>query len=122
MSDKSLYERLGGYDGISAAFDDLMQRIKKDPSLGRFYLHRGDHGAAREKQLTINMLVTAAGGPSFYSGRDMKTAHKGMGINENDWSIFMELWDETAQSLNIPSQASNEMISFLTGLKDEIVE
>ena len=122
MNTKSLYERIGGYEGISAAFDDLMNRIKKDPQLGRFYKFRGDHGAAREKQLTINMLAAAAGGPSFYPGRDMKTAHKGMGIDETDWAIFMDLWGQTAKALNIPDGESNEMIAFLGGLKGEIVE
>lgn len=32
-SEKSLYERLGGYDAIAAATDDLLQRLTSDPIL-----------------------------------------------------------------------------------------
>ena len=41
MSEKSLYERLGGYDAIAAVVAALMVRIKDDDKLRRFYDHRG---------------------------------------------------------------------------------
>ena len=44
MSKKSLYERLGGYDAISAVSNDLVDRLQKDPQLGRFWQHRGEDG------------------------------------------------------------------------------
>ncbi len=47
MSDKSLYERLGGHDAIAAVTDALMVRIKDDDKLRRFYDHRGADGVAR---------------------------------------------------------------------------
>ena len=37
MSDKSLYERLGGYDGIVGAVDDILPRLVNDGQLGRFW-------------------------------------------------------------------------------------
>lgn len=46
---KTLYERLGGYDPIAAAADDLVARLNKDSQLGRFWAHRGEDGVkARE--------------------------------------------------------------------------
>jgi hemoglobin len=69
---KSLYERLGGYDGIVAVVDDLLPRLAGDATLARFWAHRGSDGIAREKQLLIDFLASAAGGPLYYSGRDMK--------------------------------------------------
>jgi hypothetical protein len=35
-SERSLYERLGGYDAIAAVADDLLPRFQADPQLGRF--------------------------------------------------------------------------------------
>ncbi|MDH3530771.1 MAG: group 1 truncated hemoglobin [Acidobacteriota bacterium] len=90
MKAKSLYERLGGYDGITAFVDDLLPRLQRDSQLGRFWQNRGDDGIAREKQLLIDFLCSSAGGPMYYSGRDMKTSHKGMKITESDWSVFLE--------------------------------
>lgn len=38
-AEKSLYERLGGYDAIAAATDDLLGRPTSDPQIG-IYLER----------------------------------------------------------------------------------
>ena len=83
MSQKTLYERLGGYDAIAAVANDLLPRLQTDTQLGRFWQHRGEDGVRREKQLLIDFLCSCAGGPMYYTGRDMKTAHKGMQISEN---------------------------------------
>jgi len=39
---KTLYARLGGYDGIAAVANDLVSRLNKDSQLGRFWAHRGE--------------------------------------------------------------------------------
>ncbi len=85
MSEKTLYERLGGYDAIVAVVNDLLPRLTADSQLGRFWQHRGEDGLEREKQLLIDFLCSSAGGPLYYTGRDMKTSHKGMRISESDW-------------------------------------
>ena len=77
-SNATLYNRLGGYDAISAVADDLLPRLQGDAQLGRFWQNRGDDGIAREKQLLVDFLCASAGGPLLYTGRDMLTSHKGM--------------------------------------------
>ena len=62
MSEKSLYERLGGYDAISAVANDLLPRLQADSGLGRFWDHRGEDGVARERQFLIDFLCSSAGG------------------------------------------------------------
>ena len=71
MNQESLYQRLGGYDGITAFSDNLLPRLQGDSQLGRFWQNRGDDGIAREKQLLIDYLCSNAGGPMYYTGRDM---------------------------------------------------
>jgi hypothetical protein len=63
MNNKSLYQRLGGYDGITAFTNDLLPRLQADPQLGRFWQNRGDDGIEREHQLLIDYLCASAGGP-----------------------------------------------------------
>lgn len=36
VTEKTLYERLGGYDAISAVVNDLLPRLMSDSQLGRF--------------------------------------------------------------------------------------
>ena len=122
MDQKSLYERLGGYDGIAAFANNLVPRLQGDAQLGRFWQHRGADGITREKKLLINYLCSCAGGPVYYTGRDMNTSHKGMQINETDWSLFLQHAGATLQALQVPQQECDEIVAFVLSLKDDIVE
>ncbi|HVN88380.1 MAG TPA: group 1 truncated hemoglobin [Candidatus Binataceae bacterium] len=121
-ANKTLYERLGGYDGIAAFATDLVGRLQKDPQLGRFWAHRGTDGVRRELQLLIDFLCNCAGGPVYYRGRDMKLAHAGMGINESDWSIFLGHAVAAMDKFSIPERERGEVASYVQSLKGEIVE
>lgn len=122
MSEKTLYDRLGGYDGITGFVNDLLPRLQSDTQLGRFWQNRGDDGVAREKQLLIDYLCANAGGPIYYTGRDMKLSHKGMGISDSDWSIFLGHAGDTMATLNVPQQECDDVVAFVLSLKDDIVE
>lgn len=122
MNQKSLYERLGGYDGVAAFVEDLLPRLQGDSQLGRFWQNRGEDGIAREKQLLIDYLCSSAGGPVYYTGRDMKISHKGMKIGESDWSMFLEHAGATIKALGVPQQESDDVVAFVLSLKDDIVE
>lgn len=122
MSDRSLYQRLGGYDAIAAVAENLLPRLRADSQLGRFWAHRGDDGIAREKQLLISFLCACAGGPVLYTGRDMVTAHKGMRISHSDWSIFLGHLQATLDAFQVPAAERADVLAFIESTKDEIVE
>ena len=122
MSDKTLYDRLGGYDGITGFVNNLLPRLQSDSQLGRFWQNRGEDGIAREKQLLIDYLCSNAGGPVYYTGRDMKSSHKGMKISENDWSIFLGHAGDTMSALAVPKQECDDVVAFVLSLKDDLVE
>jgi len=122
MSEKSLYERLGGYDGITGFVNDLLPRLQGDDSLGRFWQNRSDDGVAREKQLLIDYLSANAGGPVYYTGRDMLLSHKGMKISEADWSAFLGHAGATMKALQVPGPECDDVVAFVLSLKDDIVE
>jgi len=122
MSETTLYERLGGYDAISAVANDLLPRLQTDSQLGRFWEHRGEDGIAREKQFLIDFLCTNAGGPMYYSGRDMTLSHKGMRISESDWSAFIGHLNATLESFQVPQRESGEVVAFIQSTKPDIVE
>jgi len=119
---KSLYERLGGYDAILAVTNSLLDRMEKDPQLGRFWQHRGTDGVKRERQLIVDFLVAATGGPLYYKGRDMKLSHQGMRISEGDWTIFLKHADATLQAFNVPQAEYDEVVAFVQSTKADIVE
>lgn len=122
MSEKSLYDRLGGYDAISAVADDLLPRLQADARLARFWQHRAEDSVRREKQLLIDFLCSNAGGPLYYTGRDMKTSHKGMKITEGDWSAFLGHLNATLDAFKVPQAERDQVIAFIQSTKGDIVE
>jgi len=118
----SLYERLGGYDAIAAVANELLPRLMADPALGRFWQNRGADGIRREKQLLIDYLCTNAGGPLYYTGRDMELSHRGMQISESDWSALIGHLGDTLDSFGVPAQESGEVLAFIESTKAAIVE
>jgi len=119
---RSLYERLGGYDAITAVANDLLPRLRGDSQLGRFWAHRGDDGIEREKQLLIDFLCASAGGPVYYRGRDMALSHRGMRISETDWSVFLGHAAATMAKFKVPEAEQREVVAFVQSLKKDIVE
>lgn len=122
MTAKTLYERLGGYDAIAAVCNDLLPRLQADPQLGRFWLHRGDDGISREKQLLIDFLCSSAGGPMYYTGRDMTITHKGMKISESDWSAFIGHLNATLDAFQVPQAECDDVLAFVQSTKSDMVE
>ena len=122
MSPTTLYARLGGYDAIAAVASDLVARLQGDALLGRFWHHRGEDGIRRERQLLIDYLCACAGGPTYYTGRDMKTSHKGMKIGEADWSAFLRHVHVTLEAFRVPEVERDEVVAFVESLKADIVE
>jgi hemoglobin len=122
MTEKSLYERLGCYDGITEFVNNLLPRLQEDSQLRRFWDHRGTDRLEKEKQLLIDYLCTNAGGQLHYSGRDMKLSHKGMNISESDWQIFLQHAGTTMEALNVPQQEQIDVSEFVASLKNDIVE
>jgi hemoglobin len=119
---RTLYVRLGGYDAIAAVANDLLPRLRNDPQLGRFWKNRAEDSIMREKQLLIDYLCANAGGPMYYRGRDMKLSHRGMGITESDWSMFLSHAAATLAKFSVPKAEQRDIVAFVQSLKKDIVE
>jgi hemoglobin len=119
---ETLYTRLGGYDAIAAVATDLLSRLTSDPRLGRFWKHRGEDGVRREKQLLVDFLCASAGGPLYYVGRDMKTAHRGMGIDDSDWQVFTKHVASTLDKFQLPERERREVPAFVESLRNDVVD
>ena len=118
----SLYKRLGGYDALAAVTDDFITALATDKTLGRFFVGASDNSKMRIRQLVLDQLCAATGGPCVYIGRDMKTVHKGLGISEDDWNIAVKHLVNTLNKFKVPEKEQKELASALTTLKADIVE
>jgi hemoglobin len=121
-AEQTLYHRLGGYDAIAAASDDLLARLQSDPQLGGFWKGASNDNRRRARQLIVDFMVEASGGPAYYTGRTMKLSHDGMHIGERDWEVFMHHSAATLDHFAVPAKEKDEVLAFFASLKPEIVE
>ena len=118
----SLYKRLGGYDAIAAVAHELVARARADSQLGRFWQHRGEDGIEREIQLLVDFLCHVAGGPMYYTGRNMQLVHRGMRISESDWDRLIGHVRGTLAHFKVPESETQAVLGFIESTKAEIVE
>ena len=120
--ERSLYHRLGGTDAIAAFVDDLMPRLVRDTKIGVFWRGKCRDSMKRDRQLLIEFLSAATGGPAHYIGRDMKTSHEGLGIGESDWMIFAQHAVAVLDDLGVAERDKAELLTLVDGMKSDIVE
>lgn len=120
--DQTLYQRLGGYNAIAAVTDDFVGKLASDPMFTKFFVGHSTDSKNRIRQHIVDQLCMATGGPCLYTGRDMKTAHAGLGITGADWDHSVELLVSTLDKFKVPAREQNELLAALTTLKKDIVE
>ncbi|MFC6757832.1 MULTISPECIES: truncated hemoglobin [Haloarcula] len=72
MAQETLYERLGGHDGIRAVVDDFYDRLVADDDIGPFF---EGSDLAKLRRTQTDFLCEAAGGPETYDAEPIREAH-----------------------------------------------
>ena len=119
MSDKSLYDRLGGKSAITAVVDDFVGRVAADSRInGRF----ANTDIPKFKKLLVDQICQASGGPCTYTGRSMKATHAGMGVSSDDFDALVGDLVATLNKFKVPEREKNELLGALGPMKTDIVE
>ena len=118
----TLYKRLGGYDALAAVTDDFIGRMATDKSLSKYFVGHSKESLGRIRQLVVDQLCAATGGPCVYIGRDMKSAHQGMGISDAEWNTAAAHLVATLDKFKVPEKEKAEVLAAISGLKGDIVE
>lgn len=119
----SLYDRIGGKDGIDAIVNDLMDHISADPDMDRLFAGvKSDPNRMQNLKDRINeQLCVLAKGPCKYNGTDMTTAHKGMNITEAEFNSFIADLTLTLDKFKIVEPEKSEILKPLNDMKSMIV-
>jgi hemoglobin len=118
---KSLFERLGGKDGIAKIVDSVVKNVTADADLKKsFAKTTGPRADAFKKNLT-DQLCEIAGGDCKYAGKDMKTAHKGMHVNEKQWDAFVKDLTAALDENQVGDNEKNELFALLAPMHDDVV-
>ena len=120
--EKSLYERVGGYNALAAVVDDFIGRLVGDKQFEKFFIGHSVDSKKRIRQHILDQFCAATGGPCVYTGRDMKTTHGGLGITEADWDAAAKHLAASIDKFKVPAKEKGELLAFVTSLKKDIVE
>ena len=116
---RSLFERLGGTDAITAVVKDFRDRCGGDSRINSKFA-RTD--MPRLTSMLIDQVSEATGGPAKYTGRDMKTAHAEMGVTTGEFNALVENLIATLNKFGVGKAEQDELLGILGPLKSDIVE
>lgn len=119
MEEASLYDRLGGKDAITAVVDEFVANVAADQRINGFF---GSADIPALKGHLVDQICQASGGPCTYTGKDMKSAHQGMGVKEEHFNALVEDLIAALDKFKVPENEKNELLGLLGPMKGDIVE
>ena len=122
--EKTLYQRLGGKKAITAVVDEFVGRVAADNRINGFFKNTASDPKrlAHFKINLVDQICQASGGPCEYKGKDMKTAHAGMGVTDADFNALVEDLTGALDKLKVGDREKNELLGALGPMKKDIVE
>jgi hemoglobin len=117
-TEKPLYDRLGGKPAITAVVDDFTARVAADRRINHFFAN-SDIPSFKAK--LVDQICEASGGPCKYTGKDMKTAHAGMGVSNADFDALVEDLVATLDKFKVPHKEKGELLAVLGPMRKDIV-
>ena len=115
---QSLYERLGGSEGITRIAGDVVDNHLKNKMIATRFA-KADVPALKKAAATF--FITGTGGPNVYQGKDMLATHKGMNISAAE---FMAVLDDALAALEknkIGQREQEEVLFALYSMRSQIV-
>ena len=122
QAQRTLYERLGGYNGISAVVDDFADRLFADPKIGKYFVGMGTDTREMFKQKNKNLVCNVTGGPCKVISRPAKTVHAGLGITDAEFDIVVGHLSEALDKYKAPAAEKKELLDIVETLRKDIVE
>lgn len=123
VASASLYERLGGVEGITLIVDDAIEAHMNNPVIKDIFIPYKDQPErlASIRQHTIDFFGAGSGGPVEYKGRDMPTTHEGLGINAEQYMCVMDDIMSVLEEHSIDETSKKDVLAILWSLKGMII-
>lgn len=115
----TLYERLGGANGIASLVEDVIDAHIANPIVKTRFENIKDLDHA--KKMAREFFSAGSGGPEAYTGKDMPTAHKGMNISEQEYLAVMDDIVAAMDKHALGEDTKKDVIAILYSLKDKII-
>lgn len=109
----------GGYEGLGKITHDFVERVQKNPKIGRFFK---DADIERLEAMLTDQFCDVLGGGCKYAGKSMKEAHTNMKVATADFNALAEDLQDALSAANVPTYQQNKLIARLAPMHRDMVE
>lgn len=113
----TIYDRIGGAEGISGLVDEFYEKIIADEVLKSYFKNAS---VGKIMNMQREFFSAATGGPSTYSGRPLKEVHKHMGISKYEFDRYVAHLVDTLKTRGISDEDSREVVAKINIYADDI--
>ena len=117
-AEASLYDRLGGQTAIVAVIDDFVANVAADKRINARFANTN---IPHLKQMLVEQVCQATGGPCTYTGKSMRDAHKGMKVTDADFNALVEDLTKSLDKFKVGEKEKSELLTALGSMKGDIV-
>ncbi len=115
----TLYERLGGIEGITRLVDDAVDAHFANPLIKTRFENTRD--VERAKRMSVEFFCAGSGGPQAYTGRDLVTTHKGMNISEQEFIAAVDDILSAMDKNHLADDVKKDVLAVLYSLKGQVI-
>jgi hemoglobin len=117
---QTLFEKYGGVPSVTLIVRDFYKRVLKRPNLRRYFVN------VKIQDLIVHQIAfvsTAMGKmPSDYAGRNMKEAHRGLGITTASFDLIVEIFEDALRYHEVTEEDVVQISQVIKKYKKDIVE
>ena len=117
--EKTLCERLGGTTAISAVVDSFAGKVLKDDRVNKKFAKSDATRLTTNLKAFVAVAAHCAG--AKYNGKNMKNAHKNMGVTEGEFKAVGEALVKTLDEFKVPEKEKSELLAAIGSTQKDIV-
>lgn len=123
VAEKTIYEKLGGVEGVSKIVDEIVDEHLKNENIKHYFepLKKNEEYFNQFKNHVKDFLGAGTGGAEQYKGRDMKNAHKGMNLSHEDFLLAIDDILVVLDRNKVDRTSRNELLATLYSLKGVVI-
>jgi hemoglobin len=109
----------GGQDGIRRIVNRFVELSESDPRISEIFK---SHDMVRLRRTLFEQVCYLLNAGCTYTGRDMKTSHKGLGTTRADLNAVVENLQQAMREEHVSFPAQNRLLAKLAPMDRDVVE
>ena len=117
-TEKDLYQRLGGEQGVDRLVATLLDEVYADERIAFLF---EDSDRDNLHAVIVEQICAETGGPCTYQGLDMRAAHSGLDIRHDEFDAFVEDLIIAMERRGISTPAQNRLLAIFAPMREKVV-